>query len=348
MTHPDPVLCRRLAALVARTPVVSAPEDAQAVDYDWFAPQRFRGAQLEALRELAGRMASTVAERLSAALRAEHSASGAEVTEHYAAEVRTEVARMQQCLILLLTSAKDICGAALIPCDRAAAWVARMLGASDAKCTDRALSALETALFHDAASVVVAAVSQCIEAVACPALRPDAAVHRIAPALPGDETTDYVRIVLRLSRDETPFPVTLFLRSTLLSGVGGGHRGPGATGDARAAITAHLERVCLPVRVELGSADVPMRDLAALEAGDVLVLTPPPQGSVLRVCGKPLFAGQPVRCEEQYGFRVIACLRAGAAAPANPAPAAPPRPPAAPPLPAPPTRALKTQGARNA
>jgi flagellar motor switch/type III secretory pathway protein FliN len=67
----------------------------------------------------------------------------------------------------------------------------------------------------------------------------------------------------------------------------------------------HIERVELDAEVEIGSASALLRDVMALEPGDVLVLARECDEPIdLYVEGTPLAHGYPVQAGENYGFQV--------------------------------------------
>jgi flagellar motor switch protein FliM len=300
------LLLRLMRAGAGRRP---ARQQVQAADYDWKTPHRFTGARREHLDQLAKRLTEKASAKLSAMFGAKLALAAEPVTEHYASELSGSEAQGSAYSVELTGEGGAAKGAIRIPAPTAVAWVGRLLGGSGAAGSDRDLSALEMDLLLDIFARLTEAV--------CTALADSGGkpVSRGARAskdgrLPGQDCDEYCRILLRPAGAQDDSGVSFLLLSDLLEGMSAGGREEAAPPPAelRQRIIGHLGTSPVLVTAHLGQSQVTMRDILALEAGDVLVLPQTFEDPVsVTVAGKAAFTGLLASCEGRYSLHITSC-----------------------------------------
>ena len=259
------IIQRLLAAAGSNAPAAGqAPQD-EAVDYDWTSPARFVRAQLAKLEELAAGAASEISQALSRLLGGKLEFVPAGLTQQFAVALREASAEANEYWVTL-TRDGEPCGLIALSGENAIGWVCRLLGGADAAAApDRELSALESALLLDVVAALAEALSRAVGAG--PAFTRGETVARGRYSLPGDDAAEYCKVALAPAEAQENPSVALVVASDVLESVVGGasqtaHRSPE---DIRRDLLAALQAVPVPATAWLGQADIPMRELVALE-----------------------------------------------------------------------------------
>lgn len=251
------------------------PAQADAVDYDWTAPCRFVRAQLAKLDEFARKVASNLSESLSGLLREELEFVPAGVTQHFGSvlEDPARAAETKEYWVELTQSGRA-CGLIALSAENAISWVARLLGGEGSPTkAERDLSAMERAVLLD----LIAAMSEACSAAAGAAGTAFARGENVSKdqySLPGGDAEEYCRIAFATGGSDQNASVSFVVCSDVLELVlcGAPQDAGKSSDDIRRDVLARLESVCLLASAWLGKADILVRDIMALEAGDVILI----------------------------------------------------------------------------
>jgi flagellar motor switch protein FliM len=292
----------------------AAPDPAdqpQADDYDWNAPHRLTAAQTRRLQRLTEDAAKAVAQALARLLHAEVRLQPSQPTQHYAPALSAAAAEEAHYAVALETADGRRAGALTLAPQKAAGWVALLLGGGGGQdAAEREMSTLEKAILADAMGAVTAAVSGVIQAAGGPQLGPAGDLHRGEYPL-GREEDAYGRVAFLEEGEQPPGGISFIVLLDVLEGaVGPGGEAVAAAAaaeqDVRDDLIRHLERVALPIAVST-RAELTMRDILALEPGDVILtdLNSDEPMDVL-VAGRRTFAGRPVASGGRYAVQIAA------------------------------------------
>jgi flagellar motor switch protein FliM len=287
-----------------------APADVpDAADYDWRVPCRLTAAQAARLQRLADDAAKAVSQALAQLLHAEVRLQPSEPTQHYAPALSAAAAEEAHYAVALETADGRRAGALTLAPQKAAQWVALLLGGGGGQdAAEREMSTLEKAILADAMGAVTAAVSGVIQAAGGPQLGPAGDLHRGEYPL-GREEDAYGRVAFLEEGEQPPGGISFIVLLDVLEGAvgpGGEAVAAAAEQDVRDDVIRHLERVALPVAVSTRT-ELTMRDILALEPGDVILtdLNSDEPMDVL-VAGRRTFAGRPVASGGRYAVQIAA------------------------------------------
>ena len=129
-----------------------------------------------------------------------------------------------------------------------------------------------------------------------------------AVRLGDDPSAEYCKIIFRRPEAERGANLPMFVRSELLdpiAGLGASRRPEGPDRNAREDIVEHLRSVRVSAQAVLGKAVATMRDVMALEPGDVLLIQKKANEAIeLTVQGRAVLSGLPVTCAGRYALLV--------------------------------------------
>jgi flagellar motor switch protein FliM len=302
------IVARLLEAGAGRAPSTS---DVQAVDYDWKTPHRFAGAGSPRLRDLAGKLVEKVSTKMSALFGEDVRMEIAAVGEHYAAGLgATDAGKGAGYAVTLLAETGDQRGQIVLPPRTALGWIGRMLGgAAAAGDPQRELSALETDLLLDALNALTDALSATLTEAGGKSLTRAAKIDK-AGRPPGEESTEYVEVQVRRTGDKDDAGFSYLLFGEVLTGAILGTGGPSkqSPADLRNCIMGHLEAIPVQLTANVGHAEVRMREIVAMEPGDIVILSrKTDEPAELTVGGKPAFEGMIAKCEGDYALFITSC-----------------------------------------
>jgi len=343
----DRAFVKRLLEAARATPA-GAAQAPEASEYDWNAPRAFTPEQVKALCEFANRSAERIAADLGALLRSELRMNSQGVAQVYARDLRDEFGggggssqeadeapQAGNYLVALETTfpagrEAPQCGLLVVSAATGAGWVDRLLGGGGGHQAGREPSPLEAALLLDAVACIGETFSALVraeleaggatqgQAASSWSVRPRGEVHADAAFLPADDTEVFCRFDFRLGGDEENDPpemMALILPAETLQPIVAGasaRAGAGGPDQTRKAMLEHLQQVTVPATAWVGTACLRMRDVMALEAGDVMVLEKGIDEPIdLQVQGRTVLSGFLVQCSGRYGLLVAGTGAAG-------------------------------------
>ncbi len=301
----DLLILRSLRAAVRRRPPADTVEvDVDAADFDWTVPHRFAPAELGRLDRFAAGAARLMLDRLEAALGARpdlEPVAPAERYGHHAREADPKVHR------LALAAGGRPAGLVQVRAKTALAWTDRLLGGSgEAPDEARPLSPLEATLLVDVAAAAVGGLSDLLTEAGGPALDAPAAVLPPDTEPPFGDADALVRLALRPASGEAEPVLAVYLLEDLLRPVARDRAAPSeAAGDVPAAMRDHLRAAPVRAEARVGTTTLAVRELIALEPGDVLLLDAKLDDPVpLAVEGATVHRGEVVACDGRHGLLV--------------------------------------------
>lgn len=298
----EPMFQRLLAAAKAGP----APSAEAAADFDWKTPCRFTAAQLAKLGELAAAAGRDLAKAAGDALRLDLALTPGTLLQQYAATLAAgDPAAGKYSLALVRDDGRKSGWITVAPAT-ATAWVARLLGgAASGEVAARTLSSLELSLLLNVLTSAVKALSASLVKAGSRAMRSGDALADAASMAGPDGQAEFGRIEYHAGDPAKPL-LAITLASDLLELLADAPaKEPRKTPDIRKDLLAHVGQVAVAAVTQLGESRVPMKDVLALEAGDVLVLDVQVGEPIpLLIQGQLVLAGVPVVCEGHYGLQV--------------------------------------------
>jgi flagellar motor switch protein FliM len=304
--------------------------DVDSLEYDWQVPYHFGPDQLARVNELGGALAQQLAEAIGQRLRTETPLQADPARQCFGGRLHGELSQRAH-YQLTLGAAEGPCGVIALSAGAAVEWVARLLGGPVTQ-TDKQLSELEGDLLADAVAVVVKTVCQALREAGGPDIRQVGEVCPGPTDLPGDRDTEYCAFVFRRppgpdqaeqgeeAKDanqagegaDAPF-LTLGLFCEVLDPVvgRGEAEGPasaagGAPEQNRAAMLEHFARAAVTAVAMAGNADLTMREVMDLEAGDVLLLAKRADDPIeVYVDATPVSCGRAVVASGRYAVEIL-------------------------------------------
>ena len=286
--------------------------DPDAVDYDWTASNCFSDEQLARLNDLAAGTAETLSQVLTKQLRAELTFETEPATTCYADELSRQFEQEKSFYLSLVRQDGRAAGMIVLRAPEAADWVARFLGGK-AGDEERDMSDLEISLLQEVIAVVAEAACGHLRESGGAQFAPKAELSQQPGELLDGGASQFCRFAFRRGEDAEEPVVSLLLLTDAaeeaLGGEGQGDQaaaaGQGAGEQMQAHMNAHVMNAHVRVSTRLGAAMATIRDLAALEPGDVLVLDRRIDQPVELVGhGQTVATGLPVTCEGFYGLRI--------------------------------------------
>jgi flagellar motor switch protein FliM len=311
-TQDQDILASLLNAIQTAPRAEVAEEDTSndnAVDYNWDAPSRFPLSSRDALQKTAKKINRKAVEALDALLDAGLVPSAPTATEYYGRQVSEQVGDSDVYGIAILRAGQEV---GLMLVDRAvgAEWTSRMLGGGGINVNaERPLSSMETAVLQDALAAVVDSAAAVLTETGAPSFDAGEKVC-VSEAVPDlDPTGEFCKITVQAA-DKTI--AELVLASDLLepaTGSASERKVELSPDEARARMLGHIQHMHLGGAVEVGAARITMRDVVALEPGDVLMLRHRPgEPASLNVAGRELAYGLPAQCQGRYAMHVSATV----------------------------------------
>jgi flagellar motor switch protein FliM len=297
-------------APAAATPETPAALDACPVtDYDWHVPRRFVPAERRKIDALAAKAAQRVATDVGNLLRRQLALEACPVTEQYGAVLWNPAAKPEYA-IQLTDKAGRVCGMLTLPPQAALGWVEQLLGGGPAAETGlKPLSALEAALLLDIAAVLVKAFSVTAQELGGPNFQQVENVFTEQSPLAGCDTDEFCRFALVTEMGQGRLEIGLAVLSSLLAPVADPDslkKKPRPPEELRKELTNHLGKSPVKVTAWLGKSVVTMRDVSALEPGDVLLLSSTLKDPIeILVMGNTVHMGYLAACDGCYAVQIV-------------------------------------------
>jgi flagellar motor switch protein FliM len=274
--------------------------------FDFLAPHRFAPDQLKRLRDVAEVLSRDLTATLSAALQGAFPITLSEFKELYVSRQDSQAGSYY----IPLNFDERLAGFLLLSRETAIGWVTKLLGGlADAEVGEnRTLSTLENDLLLDVTKKIVATISRVSRDNGGPSVThtPTVSADPIELIEEG-QIADLCKITFQRNEGEKALPFSLVVLSELLEPIAGVVRPPERSADeVRRDMLAHVKSVPMNVKVRLGTVNISMRDLVALESGDVILLQRPVEDPIdVIVSGKTIMAGQPVQHHGWYGLQIL-------------------------------------------
>jgi flagellar motor switch protein FliM len=267
-----------LAAIGSNTRDNSA--QVEAVDYDWHQPHFFNSQQTKQLAVFAAKVAALIAEKFAALCQKSFEVTIASTSEHLAGQFldQGQAGNTQgphNYYLPFGSGPEDPCGFASIPPQTAVVWATQLLGdASSKEGQDRSFSDLEMALLYDMASSVIEAIAAANEKCAF-RVSADAMTDSLPLQLKGTEEFCKITFKVKTVGSEAASEAHILVLCEKLA--------PAITDssqttakfsdkDITSAIQAHVEKISIPVTVQLACVPVTVEQAMNLAAGDILLL----------------------------------------------------------------------------
>lgn len=299
----DTIRALLLSARRARSAPRPAPANVQ--PFDFHAPHRFPPDALRRLREAAEVMARDLTATLSATLRGAFPIALVDIQEVYVHRLPSADAACY----LPLRIADRLAGYLLLPLETAVGWVTKLLGGlADVEVPPgRTLSTLETDLLLDITKKIIEAISRASTDNGGPTITHTPKISLLPLELVEEgQIADVCRIAFQRKEGAKPLPFSLVIFSELLEPLGGMARPTERSlEEVQQDMLEHVQTVAMELNVRLATVPVSMRDLVALEPGDVILLPKPMDEPIdVIVCGKAIMTGRPVQYKGWYGLQI--------------------------------------------
>lgn len=302
---------QRLFAAARSSAQSTGAEQVEAIDFDWFAPQHFTRDQLERLSEFAQELAGHVSRSLTATLHSEVIVQSDQVGQYYGQALTESVNAAGSYAGSILDAEGNACGLIVMPSACASGWVSQLLGVpAETSDGQRELSGLETDLLADVMAAVVKGLSRASQQAGGGKFSLDQKVVKDQLPLPGGDASEFCKITFQQVEVAEDQAMPMILQSDALDGIcqekGVGDQGGDKAIDTRSLIIEHLQKATVTATAWLGEARASMKDILAMEPGDVLLLQRKMNEPIdLEVKGRYVLSGLPVAFNENYALQVV-------------------------------------------
>jgi len=294
------------AARASGQPAVETPE---AADYDWSVPHHFTQARWRRVNDFAAAAAEKASGALAALLGEPTEVQVGAVTQRFGANLAESGGEQANFAAEILDGTGRSCGQIILARSCAVGWVAQLLGGSQGE-QDRELSASEAALLGDVFGALVGALSDASEATGGGkfVVGPQSG-QRLFP-LPDQAAEEFTQIDLRRDEASEAGAVSYILPCEALDALADAdadRQGKKQPADTRKTMLAHLERASVVATAWFEGTRATVREIVALEQGDVLLMPVKLDSPVhLLVGDRRCFLGLPVAAAGRYAVRIVA------------------------------------------
>jgi flagellar motor switch protein FliM len=283
--------------------------------YDWYQPHCFNGPQMKKLSSLAAKLATCLAAKFGALCQKRSEVTIVSTSEHFSAQFIGQGQSDQDdkskgpvnYYLPFGAGQEEPCGFISIPPQTALVWTTQLLGDTESKeNTTRPLSDLEVSLLFDMAKLIVDAISAAAEKVSFRSTS-SAVMDRLPLQLKGTE--EFCKITFKMKKQDSETASEahiLILCDKLIPLVTDSAQAAGKFSDKEIvrAMQNHIEKIAIPITVQLATVAVTLNEALNLSPGDILILDKKIDEPVhLLVNGKAIFRG---RCAKSAGNYAIA------------------------------------------
>jgi len=284
----------------------SADPGAPTVDMDWSSPCRYSRAQLGRLEDSGRRLAGKLSQSLGGLLNCTLAVELEGLTQQYQRQLPQAMAGTYRAALAGEGGAD--CGFVALAAQTALTWVGQLLGiAASAGKAERELSSLELSLLLDIVARIVEPLSSLLAGAGASPVQPGTQVVREWPSAGGVE--EYCRFAFRLDASQKDPAVFVVLPSSLMDGLAdGGAKSAAATSPKETSkhMLAYVESASIEGQVWLGSGAVPMKDLVALESGDIVLIQRRVDEPIeFTVQGRVMLLGYLTQADGNYALQVV-------------------------------------------
>jgi flagellar motor switch protein FliM len=302
-----------LAAIGSRQ--TDASKNMDVPPYDWYQPHCFNGAQMKKLSALTAKLATCLAAKFGALCQKCSEVAIVSTSEHFSAQFIGQGQTDQDdkskgpvnYYLPFASGQEEPCGFVSIPPQTALVWTTQLLGDTESKeNTTRPLSDLEVSLLFDMAKLIVDAISAAAEKISFRNTS-TAVMDRLPLQLKGTE--EFCKITFKMKKQDSETASEahiLILCDKLIPLVTDSTQAAGKFSDKEIvrAMQNHIEKIAIPITVQLATVAVTLEEALNLSPGDILILDKKIDEPVhLLVNGKAIFRG---RCAKSAGHYAIA------------------------------------------
>jgi len=282
--------------------------DVEATEYDWHVPNHFSREQMATLGQLGTSLGEALSKVLGERLRRAVDLRALPPTQHFRPAL-AEALGADGSFRIVLTCGEEPCGLAQIRVPTAVGWVSRLLGAETEE--DRDLSELETELLADTVSMLGKAISGAVAERDGQAIQLHGSAWREGIDLPGQDDTEYCSFVFKTDpagdREDIRLAIRCDALDALVGQVEAQEPSAGEQGNEKALLQEHFARTAVRATVRVGRAELTVRDLMNLEAGDVILLPMRPDEPIeVRVGDHVVSLARAVVSGGQYAVEILA------------------------------------------
>jgi flagellar motor switch protein FliM len=302
-----------LAAIGSRQ--TDASKNMDVPPYDWYQPHCFNVQQMKKASAFAAKVATSLAAKLGVLCQKSSEVAIVSTSEHFSAQFIGQGQTDQDnktkgpvnYYLPFSTGQEEACGFVSIPPQTALMWTTQLLGDTETKeNTTRSLSGLETSLLFDMVKIIVDAISAAAEKTAFKSVS-NAVMDCLPLQLKGTEEFFKITFNVKKQGSGTTSEVHIRILSEKLVPLitdAGQTAGKFSDKEIARAMQNHIEKISIPVTVQLATVAVTVEDTLNLSPGDILVLDKKiNEPAHLLVNGKPIFRG---RCAKSAGNYAIA------------------------------------------
>jgi flagellar motor switch protein FliM len=252
----------------------------EAVDYDWHQPHFFNSRQTKKLTGFAAKVASLTAEKFGALCQRSFEVTINSVSEHFAGQFLGQDSAGQSqnpgnYYLAFRSGQESPCGFISIPPQTALVWATQLLGDAETKeNSPKPLSDLEASFLFDMASLIVKAITEAGEK--CPfEVASDSLTNVLPLQLKGEEEFCKITFEVKKAGSESGSQAhILILCEKLAQSLGETSLTAGkfSPETIARAMQNHIEKIPVPITVQLACVPVTVEEVLNLAAGDVLLL----------------------------------------------------------------------------
>ncbi len=255
-------------------------KEVEAVDYDWHQPHFFNSRQTKKLARFTTKAATLIAERFGALCQHSFEVTITSTSEHFAGQfLGQDTAGQQQgpgnYYLPFRAGQEAPCGFVSIPPQTAIIWATQLLGDAESKENPaKPLSDMEASFLFDMTSLIVKAITEAGEK--CPfGVAADDMMNVLPLQLKGAEEFCKISFQVKKNGSETGSEAhILILCEKLAQALGETAQTAGRFSDKEIAhaMQNHIEKIHVPITVQLACVPVSVEQVLNVAVGDVLLL----------------------------------------------------------------------------
>ena len=252
----------------------------ETVDYDWHLPHFFNSRQTKKLTGFAAKAATLITEKFGALCQHSFEVTITSTSEHFAGQFLGQAPSGQSqnpgnYYLPFRVGQESPCGFISIPPQTAVVWATQLLGDAESKENSaRPLSDLEATFLFDMASLIVKAITEAGEK--CPfGVASDSLTDVLPLQLKGEEEFCKITFQVKKAGSESGSEAHILVLCEKLSQALGETAlttGKFSPETIARAMQNHIEKIPVPITVQLACVPVTVEEVLNLAVGDVLLL----------------------------------------------------------------------------
>ena len=285
--------------------------DVEAVEYDWRVPSHFSREQMAKLEQWGTLLAEALSKAMGDRLRRPVDCHTEPPTQYFRRQL-VEPLGADGNFRIALSCGEEPSGLMQVRVPTAVGWVSRLLGAEAEE--DRELSELEAELLADTLSILGKAISDAVAEHGGQAIKLLGTASRDPIDLPGRDETEYCSFVFKADASADGEDIRLVIHCDALDAIAGQAEAqdPSARQEAndQSLLLEHFARTSVKATAMVGRAELTIRELMDLEAGDVILLPMRPDEPIeVQVVHRVVSLARAVVSGGQYAVEILAPAR---------------------------------------